>query len=161
MKLPLAVVTLVMLAASCTSEGPNEDSAPPSASATGTTQQVTDYVSFTQALEEAGLDVRSYGGQGLESLLDVPGHRLSVSGESMYAHEYPSEQALIGFRLSVDPTGARLPTGTNNGVILLEGQGPIRFYSKGTLLVLYGGNDHSTLQTLHRLLGPPFAGPRV
>ena len=158
MKRFFTAASLVLLVSSCTSDLLIEDPPSPSGSASATTQQVTDYASFTRALDAAGLEIRSFGGQGLESLLGVPGHRLSVGGEGMYAHEYPSAQALLGFELSVDPTGRRLPTGDNNGVILLEGQSPIRFYSAGKLRVLYGGNDHRTLETLHRLLGPPFAG---
>ena len=155
----LTAASLVLFAASCTSDVVIEDALPPSASASAsaTSQPVTDYASFKGALDAAGVEVQTDGGQGLKRLLGVPGHHLTVGAGSMYAHEYPTGQALLAFQLSVDPSGGTIPTSDGNGTILVEWDPP-RFYRSGKLLVVYFGHDRLTLQTLNRLLGSPFAG---
>jgi hypothetical protein len=153
----LTAASLIMFAASCTSDVLIEDPPSPSESATpAATQPVTNYASLVEAMDGAGLVVGTRGGPGLKQLLGVPGHRLVVGG-AMYAHEYPSEQALSDFQDSVSPDGGSIPTSDGNGTLFVE-WAPPRFYSKGRLLVLYFGNNRSTLDALDRLLGPPFAG---
>jgi hypothetical protein len=153
----LVVASVITFAASCTSDVLIEDPPSPSETATpATTDPVTDYASFIEAMDSAGLAVGTRGGPGLQRLLGVPGHRLVVGG-AMYAHEYPSEQALSDFQDSVSPDGGSIPTSDGKGTLIVE-WAPPRFYSKGRLLVLYFGNNRSTLDALDRLLGPPFAG---
>ena len=118
---------------------------------------MTDYPSFTKAMGAAGLEVRVRRGPGLKRLLGVPGHSLEIGDAVLYAHEYPTEQALKDFQGSVDANGGTIPTSDGNGRIIVE-WAPPRFYGQGKLLVLYFGHHQRTLEALDLLLGPSFAG---
>lgn len=51
-----------------------------------------------------------------------------------------------------------MQTSTADGSTVVEWVATQHFYSAGTLLVLYVGDEQRTLDALERLLGPPFAG---
>ena len=51
-----------------------------------------------------------------------------------------------------------MQTSTADGSTVVEWVATPHFYSAGTLLVLYVGDERRTLDALQRLLGPPFAG---
>jgi hypothetical protein len=125
-------------------------------------QRVTDDPSLTQALDAAGLDVVERVPQGrlLASVLrEASWHQLVIGGGdhprahgvSASVYEFPTEKALDRARSSVTNDGNAI------GDTEIFWDAP-HFYGQGRLLVLYFGNEQSTLDALTDLLGPPFAG---
>ena len=51
-----------------------------------------------------------------------------------------------------------MQTSTADGSTVVEWVATQHFYSAGTLVVLYVGDEQRTLDALERPLGPPFAG---
>jgi hypothetical protein len=156
-----ACVTLVALGVSCT--GTRTDKASPSAAtstnpATPSAQPVTDYSSFTQALETSGFAIRPGGRTGLPaSLLAVPGQHVRIDGKQISVFEYPSEKALDKVRSAISPRGDQIPT-AGGGLAIINWDDAPRFYGSGKLLVLYFGDKQNMLDALEHLLGPPLAG---
>jgi len=162
MKASLITVVLVVLVASCT--GTPEEASPSQTTSispspeTPSAQRVTDYASFTQALEAAGFGVRPGDRTGLPlSLLAVPGQQVWIDGKQASVFEYPTEKALDKVRSAIRPRGDEVPT-AGGGTAIINWEDPPRFYGAGKLLVLYFGDKQRTLSALKLLLGPQFAG---
>jgi hypothetical protein len=110
------------------------------------------------ALREAGFAVREGGKAGLPfSLLDAQGRGLSIDGESVWAFEYQTNNALDDARAAISSRGDEIPT-EGGGTALINWTNPPLFFGTGRLLVVYSGDDSRTLSVLNQLLGKPFAG---
>ena len=81
-----------------------------------------------------------------------------IDGVSVSTYEYPTSKALDEARSSISRDGYSVQTSTAEGSTVVEWVATPHFYSAGTLLVLYVGDEQRTLDALQRLLGPPFAG---
>lgn len=159
---PSPILILALLTLSCTgqvgttprpsaTESPLESQANP--------PEVTDSSSFVQALRAAGFSVRVRPGEReafLGRFLRIRGQAVSVGGDHVSAFEFPSARGLTKVMRGISPRGDMLRT-SDGGSVIISWEPP-RFYGMGKLLVVYFGDRQGTLQELHRLLGPPFAG---
>jgi hypothetical protein len=154
LRIVLVFIVLVVLV-SCTRQAPRL----PSPDATSTkpvppAPVVTDYDSFMERLDVAGLGVAREGQRRTEFLgrfLGVPGRAVMIEGEPIAAYQFPTERALSVMRSTISPRGDTV------GSAIISWDAP-RFYSAGRLLVVYFGDDARTLDTLRSVLGPKFAG---
>ncbi len=162
----VAALTMVTLAASCT--GMRSEGGSPSASASAVAGSpspdaspapaapVIDYSSFIDDLRAAGLNVREGERTGSDQLFRA-GRTVFIDGVEVSTYGFPTEKALDEWRSSVSPDGYSVPT-RGDGIAMVEWVHPPHFYSAGTLLVLYFGDEPVTLEGLDSLLGPQFAG---
>lgn len=159
-----ATLVLVSLGVACTA--PQElPSASPSPTTTGrapvpevvaSSQPVSDYVSFIDALTAAGFDVRQGERAGDDQIFPA-GQIVIIDGVQTSTYEYPSERALQDFRASISDDGYSIPM-QNGGVAMVEWVEPPHLYGAGSLLVVYLGDKQRMLDALDLVLGPQFAG---
>jgi ABC-type transport system substrate-binding protein len=163
LRLALAAASVTLLI-SCV--GGQEAGNPPEKSTLSSTasaaspsvQPVTDYSSFAQALESAGFTVRDGERSETDMLFTEDRQAVLIDGVSVSTYEYPTSKALDEARSSISRDGYSVQTSTADGNTVVEWVATPHFYSAGTLLVLYVGDEQRTLDALERLLGPPFAG---
>lgn len=158
MKSALAVISMILLVSSCTiTEEASPSSSTPAGGGAGTTAsteplRVTDYASFTDALERRGLHVRHGERAGFPGrLLDVPGQTVFIDGVPVLAFEFPTEKAFAEMRSTIRPRGDTV------GQAIINWDPP-HFFGAGKLLVVYFGDKAPTLAALETALGPQFAG---
>jgi hypothetical protein len=116
---------------------------------------VSDYVSFTEAVELAGLPVRHRERTG--GLFPVLGQLVYVAGSPLIVYEFPRRAELRGVMRSISPDGTTIPA-EDGGLALVHWAGPPHFFGSGRLLVLYLGERPVVLDSPNLLLGPQFAG---
>jgi hypothetical protein len=122
-------------------------------------QPVSDYSTFIDALEAAGLRVREgapKGGDGTFNLFEPSGRSVHIDGVKVSTYEYPSDEALDEFKRHVSDDGFEVPV-PGGRTVIVEWDPP-HFYAAGKLLLLYFGDKRRTLDVLDLLLGPSFAG---
>ena len=117
---------------------------------------VKDDASFTQALEDAGYQVR-HGERTGGPFFSAPGQIVHVADAQLQVFEYPTRAALADDRSSIGLRGDTVPT-KDGGIAIVQWAGPPHFFSSGKLLVLYFGDRPVVLEALSLLLGTPFAG---
>ena len=121
-------------------------------------EPVTDYSSFLRALDAASFAVREGGAPGLPlSLLDARGRKVVIDGEAVSTFEYPTARAFRDDRSEIRPRGDEIPT-ADDGTAIINWTDAPQYFGRGTLLVVYLGEDSRTLRVLNRLFGGSFAG---
>ena len=158
----VAAALLAILAVSCTrTPSPVSPSTAPSSPGPEVTVTpgvpVTDYSSFIENLKAAGYTVRP-GERTEGDQLFRSGQVVCIDGARVSTYEYPSEGALDRWRSGISEDGYSVPT-RGGGVAMVEWVDPPHFYTAGTLLVLYIGDDRAILDGLGSLLGDQVAGP--
>ena len=160
----IAAMTMALLAAACTRQTEKASSSPTSPTVTNSlspettpsVQPVTDYSSFTSALEADGFTVRE-GKPAGGDFFAVPGQTVFIDDVLVSAYEYPDPRTLGDVRSSIGRDGYSVPTRTG-GIAVVEWVATPHFYGAGRLLVLYVGDERRTLEALDSVLGPQFAG---
>lgn len=150
------MVALMLLGPSCTGQGKTTTPRPttlPRPQPRPGVQPITDFSSFTAGLDAAGRTVRP-GQQRRSPYLAVPGHELVIGDEPVWAYEFPTAKAFHKLRSTIRPRGDTI------GTVIINWTDPPRFFGSGRLLILYFGDEQSTLESLEDLLGPQFAGGR-
>ena len=125
--------------------------------ATGTPGAITDQASFVAALEACGITVEPGGtiSQPFFSPTSAVILRLSggplVGPADIQVYEYASADPAESDAAQIEPDG-------NLRTTIIEWVAPPHFYRAERLIVLYVGEDETTLALLSELLGPQFAG---
>lgn len=149
---------LALLASSCT--GPVETTPPSSTNSLSpqpspSLEPVTDFSSFSEGLDAAGLTVRRGergGADFLSDFITVPGQGFVIEDDQVLAFEFPTAKAFDEMRSTIRPRGDTI------GTAIINWGDPPRFFGAGRLLVLYFGDKQHTLDTLESFLGQQFAG---
>jgi len=102
-------------------------------------------------LRVAGADVE-IGAIGRSSNFGVPIRNFMVNDALIHVWEFPSEDEAAAGAATVGPDGFSV------GRAFVDWTNSPHFYSSGSLIVLYVGNDVGTLTLLERVVGDQFAG---
>ena len=113
--------------------------------------QVSDYAGFVDALRAEGATVE-LGDTVSQPFFSVDGQILQVNGQDIQVFEYEDAASAEAQVELVSPDGSSV------GTSMVTWVGPPHFYQAGRLIVLYVGDDATTLQILESVLGPQFAG---
>ncbi|MCH7738028.1 MAG: hypothetical protein IH872_11585 [Chloroflexi bacterium] len=106
---------------------------------------------LAEDLRAAGAEVE-IGPSGRSSVLDVPIRNFAVNDALVHVWEFPSEDEA---EAGADTVG---PDGFSVGRAFVDWTDSPHFYSSGTLIVLYVGNDVEILTLLEGIVGRQFAG---
>ena len=109
------------------------------------------YQLLFESLGAAGAAVET-GEPITQPFFNVPGRLMGVNGSKVQVFEYPSIKEAQSEADQVAPDGSSVGTS-----IMFWVAGP-HFYSSGTLIVLYVGDDAALQTLLEGALGPQFAG---
>lgn len=112
---------------------------------------VTDYVSLIDQLRAAGATVESAGAVS-QPFFSVKGQVIKVNGEDVQVFEYADAATAEAEAATVSPDGG------STGTSMITWVAAPHFYKTGKLIVLYVGNNQTTLVALETALGPQFAG---
>lgn len=112
---------------------------------------VTDYVSLIDQLRAAGATVEPAGAVS-QPFFSVKGQVIKVNGEDVQVFEYTDAAAAEAEAATVSPDGRSI------GTSMVTWVAAPHFYKTGKLIVLYIGNNQTTLAALETALGPQFAG---
>jgi hypothetical protein len=102
-------------------------------------------------LRAAGASVEVGGAIG-QSFFSVPGQALTVNGIEFQVYEYPGPDEAERDAAQVSPDGSTV------GMTSTMWTATPHFYTQGTLIVLYVGDDEPLRTLLEGVLGPQFAG---
>ena len=80
------------------------------------------------------------------------GQAIIVNGEQVQVFEYADESAVEADASKVSPDGGTV------GTTMITWVATPHFFRSGRVMVLYVGDDTSTLKVLETVLGPQFAG---
>ena len=152
MKLFLFPISFLSLVAVCTPACNGKPSLPsePQQGASSV-EPVMDYNRLIDSLRIAGLSV-SPAEDVNQPFFSVPGRIIKVSGEDVQVFQYAHAGAAAEQAALVSADGNAV--GTN----MLRWAGAPHFFKKGSLLVLYVGNDEKVISALAVVLGRQFAG---
>jgi uncharacterized protein (DUF305 family) len=117
---------------------------------------IVDQVGFIDALRAEGLTVDVVDSVE-QPFLQAPGTVLRLSGNGLTD---PVEVQVFDYADASDAEADAAAIGPDGQprTALVEWIAPPHFYRADGLIVLYVGDDHSILELLSELLGPPFAG---
>ena len=111
----------------------------------------TDYAGVVDGIRAEGADVTPAGGVTQE-FLSAKGQAVTVNGEQVQVFEYADESAAEADASRVSPDGGTV------GTTMISWVATPHFFRSGRVMVLYVGDDASTLKVLETVLGPQFAG---
>ena len=141
--LPFAgLLLLAILVAACGSQAPAADSHG---------GPVTDYVSLVDAFRAQGATIEP-GGDVSQPFFTVVGQVIGANDQDIQVFEYADKAAADVEAELVAPDGSSV------GTTMVTWVGSPHFYSAGRLIVLYVGDDSTTIDLLESVLGPQFAG---
>jgi hypothetical protein len=112
---------------------------------------LTDYVSLVDHLRATGAAVEP-AGEISQAFFSVKGQVIKVNGNDVQVFEYESEAAAEVEARLVSPNGSSI------GTTMVTWVSTPHFFKASRLIVLYVGDDATTLSTLEVVLGPQFAG---
>lgn len=112
---------------------------------------VTDYASLAANLRAAGASVKP-GEEVDQPFFSVTGKLLEVDGEDVQVFQYADAAMADAQATQISPSG------TTVGTTKIQWIGPPHFFKKGSLIVLYVGDNGKVLKALEAVLGPQFAG---
>jgi hypothetical protein len=112
---------------------------------------VTDYVSLVDALRAQGATVEPSGDVS-QPFFTVEGQVIRVDSQDVQVFEYADEAAADAEAELVAPDGSSV------GTSMVSWVAPPHFYKVGRLVVLYVGDDATTIDLLEAVLGPQLAG---
>jgi hypothetical protein len=113
---------------------------------------VTDYSSFIDNLQSAGVTARS-AGEIPKTFFSVKGQTILINDQHLVmVFEYPDAASADADAALVSPDGGSIGTAKP-----FWGSTP-HFYKRGRLIVLYVGGDENVTKILVSILGPQFAG---
>ena len=110
-----------------------------------------DYAGVVDGIRAEGADVTPAGGVTQE-FLSAKGQAITVNGEQVQVFEYADESAVEADASKVSPDGGTV------GTTMITWVATPHFFRSGRVMVLYVGDDASTLKVLETVLGPQFAG---
>jgi hypothetical protein len=87
-----------------------------------------------------------------QPFFSVKGQTTTVDTETIQIYEYTDAQSMEADASKVAPDGGSVRTSMMSWV------GPPHFFKKGRILVLYVGNNQSTIGALIKAMGTQFAG---
>jgi len=114
-------------------------------------EPVMNYPRLIDSLRAAGMTVQP-GGDVVQPFFAVPGKVIKVLGEDVQVFQYAHETEMEAQAAQVSPDGSTV------GTTKIQWMAPPHFYQRGTLLVVYVGDNHKVLKALEEVLGQPFAG---
>ncbi len=117
-------------------------------------------------LQALASDLRSRGATvqigeaASEPFFSAAGRLILVNGQEIRVFRFGSPKAASAAAAAVAPDGYSVGAseGGETTVSQIEWVDAPHFYRRGSLIVLYLGNDSPTLQLLDAVLGPQFAG---
>jgi hypothetical protein len=112
---------------------------------------VMDYTRLTDNLRAAGMTVKP-GGDVMQPFFAVPGKVIKVLGEDVQVFQYAHETEAEAQAAQVSPDGSTV------GTTKVHWMAPPHFYKRGTLVVVYVGDNTKVLKALEEVLGQQFAG---
>jgi hypothetical protein len=114
-------------------------------------ESVMDYSSLIDNLHGAGVMVKP-AGEVVQPFFSVNGKVIKVLGEDVQVFQYMHETEMEAQAAQVAPNGSTV------GTTQIQWIGAPHFYKKGTILVLYAGDNNKLLKALKDVLGQQFAG---
>lgn len=122
------------------------NTAPPSV-----VQPPAPYTQLANDLRNAGADV--VAGSGInQPFFNVPGRVLTVDGSDVQVFEFPGIEDARSEAAKIAPDGNSIGTSMVNWIASPH------FYSRGSVIVLYVGDDSNVLSLLSGVIGRQFAG---
>lgn len=115
------------------------------------TGPVQDLAGLVARLQAQGAMVET-GGDLTQPFFSVDGQLLRVNGQDVQVFEYPDVAAARSEAAQV------LSDGSVIGTTMVDWVAPPHFYRSGRLILIYVGEDSTTLQLLEQVLGEQFAG---
>ena len=112
---------------------------------------VTDYVSLVDALRTQGATVEP-GDDVSQPFFTVEGRVIRANSQGVQVFEYADKAAADAEAELVAPDGSSV------GTSMVSWVAPPHFYKVGRLIVLYVGDDATTIDLLETVLGSQFAG---
>ena len=92
-------------------------------------------------------------------IFSVPGELIHIGNEEIQVYVYDTVQAASADANRVSPTGSEIGAGAEGGsVSTVDWVSTPHFYQFGNLLVLYVGEDETTISLLESVMDAPFAG---
>lgn len=144
---PFLFTLLAMILVACAKQ-PAAQAGDPTKMSSGI---VKDQASLIGALQSSGAKVET-GDTVDQPFFSVKGQTLRVNGADMQVFEYPSTEALEAEAKMVAPDGGSV------GTSMVSWVSTPHFYKADRVLVLYVGDDATTLSLLKGILGEQFAG---
>jgi hypothetical protein len=111
----------------------------------------TDYVNLIDALRAKGATIEPNGDVS-QPFFTIEGQVIQVNGQDVQVFEYPDEAAADADAALVAPGGSSV------GTTMVSWVAPPHFYHAGRLILLYVGDDATTIDLLDTVLGSQFAG---
>lgn len=136
------LLLVATLAVACGSQAPATDSHG---------GPVTDYVSLVDALRAQGATVEP-GDDVSQPFFTVEGRVIRANSQDVQVFEYADKAAAEAEAELVAPDGSSV------GTSMVSWVAPPHFHKVGRLIVLYVGDDATTIDLLETVLGPQFAG---
>jgi hypothetical protein len=112
---------------------------------------VTDYITLVDALRAQGAIIEPSGDIS-QPFFTVEGRVIQVNSQDVQVFEYADEAAAAAEAELVAPDGSSV------GTSMVSWMDSPHFYKAGRLIVLYVGDDATTIDLLEMVLGPQFAG---
>lgn len=112
----------------------------------------TELRSLMKKLRSQGAKVALTGEKVEQPFFSVPARILNINGVGIQVFQYSSPSAAHKEAMLVSSDGMSI------GGSKPAWMGPPHFFKSGRLIVLYLGNDHTILKTIHGALGKQFAG---
>ena len=114
---------------------------------------ITDYSTFVDSLEAAGISVKPVGGELEEGFFSVNAKTIIINNEYLFVtFEYADNASAQADASLVSADGRSIGTAKPS-----FGFTP-HFFKSGRLIVLYVGDNLNAMKILVSLLGPQFAG---
>lgn len=143
----LLVLTLLFAISSC-----GTASTPPSTTSTSEPSSALDQAGLLAALKAAGV-TPEIGDPITQEFFQVEGRLINLDqNEGFQVFEYKTAQEMEADAAKVAPDGGSVGTSMMNWIM------PPHFFKSGRILVLYLGDNQTTLGLLEKILGKQFAG---
>ncbi len=123
-------------------------------------EQVTDYGALLHHLRDSGAFVLEEGEIPRYNFFDMAGKRVKVNGSIIQVFEYVNAGAMESEAscVSVDGFGITKERGDMGMHTEVNWVGPPHFYKAGRIIVIYIGDNDSTISLLENAMGKQFAG---
>lgn len=140
----LSVLTLVFLISNCSQGASSVSPTQPSV--------VLDQAGLLAAIKAAGA-TPEIGGAITQDFFRVEGKLINLSdAEGFQVFEYKTAKEMEADASKVAPDGGSVGTSMMNWMM------PPHFFKSGRIIVLYIGNNETTLDLLEKIMGKQFAG---
>jgi hypothetical protein len=123
-------------------------------------EQVTDYGTLLHHLRDSGALILQVEEIPRYDFFDIEGNRVKVNGSIIHVFEYVNAGAMESEAscVSADGFGITKERGDMGMHTEVNWVGPPHFYKAGRIIVIYIGDNDSTISLLENAMGKQFAG---